>query len=383
MAANIQLMLKDTVVMEINFDEVLYDVKKPELLPFELRGCIQDIGEVRSNLSKYEVTQMLVKQRKNYDAIIGYLANRVLPITRENAKKVYNLFNFEQVQGEPAKARIAIMCRALSLQDNFGLRVDNSSAAWDSVNLRKISLSEAVAQVSLHGTSFTLTNKKEEAMRTPDLTGQGSYAKAWVREPGGLYLYKRGSNGVMESKIEVMVSGLLDNCNVDHLKYEAAESNGEYVCKCKCMTHDTISILPGMDFHSYCNRRGLDSREEALKIDAEAIYKMWIVDYLISNRDRHGLNWGFFYNCDTMEILGCHPLYDHNKSFYIAYMQDEDAEYLYDNRMTMKEAAKIAMRKVDFHFYREFTREDFLTDRQYHSFMKRASELGIQIKPRA
>ena len=138
-----------------------------------------------------------------------------------------------------------------------------------------------------------------------------------------------------------------------------------------------------MDFHSYCNRRGLDSREEALKIDAEAIYKMWIVDYLISNRDRHGLNWGFFYNCDTMEILGCHPLYDHNKSFYIAYMQDEDAEYLYDNRMTMKEAAKIAMRKVDFHFYREFTREDFLTDRQYHSFMKRASELGIQIKPRA
>lgn len=40
MAANIQLMLKDTVVMEINFDEVL------------------------------------VKQRKNYDAIIGYLANR-------------------------------------------------------------------------------------------------------------------------------------------------------------------------------------------------------------------------------------------------------------------------------------------------------------------
>lgn len=178
MAANIQLMLKDTVVMEINFDEVLYDVKKPELLPFELRWCIQDIGEVRSNLSKYEVTQMLVKQRKNYDAIIGYLANRVLPITRENAKKVYNLFNFEQVQGEPAKARIAIICRALSLQDNFGLRVDNSSAAWDSVNLRKISLSEAVAQVSLHGTSFTLTNKKEEAMRTPELTGQGSYAKA-------------------------------------------------------------------------------------------------------------------------------------------------------------------------------------------------------------
>lgn len=46
---------------------------------------------------------------------------------------------------------------------------------WDEVDLRK----EAVAQVSLHGTSHTLTNKGEEAVRTPELTGQGAYAKAW------------------------------------------------------------------------------------------------------------------------------------------------------------------------------------------------------------
>lgn len=140
-----------------------------------------------------------------------------------------------------------MVCRALSLQDNYWLRSEGDPAGWKDVNLRTKSLSEAAAQVSLHGTSFTLTNKKEEAMRTPELTGQGAYAKAWVREPDGLYLYKRGANGVAESKIEVMVSNLLDNCNVDHLKYEAGQSNGEYICKCRCMTDDTFSMLSGMD----------------------------------------------------------------------------------------------------------------------------------------
>lgn len=59
-----------------------------------------------------------------------------------------------------------------------------------------------------------------------------------------------------------------------------------------------------------------------MRIDADSIYKVFIIDYLISNRDRHGGNWGFFYNCNTMEILGCHPLFDHNNAFDRALMQD-------------------------------------------------------------
>ena len=382
MSKCMELMQKDHVVMRINFDEAIYDVVDESYLPFTMRNTIRSVPDFSEIHSRYEDTQRQITIRHNYDVILRFLASRVLPITRENAKKIYALFGFEQLQDELSKAKIAFVCRALSLQDNYWIRLEGDTATWNEVNLRNVSLSEAVAQVSLHGTSLTLQNKKEEAMQTPELTGQGAYAKAWFREPDGLYLYKRGAKGVTESKIEVMVSNLLDNCTVDHLKYQAAESNGEYVCKCKCMTDDNIAILPGIDFDTYCNLAGKDSRKEALEIDAEAIYKMWIVDYLISNRDRHGMNWGFFYNSDTMEILGCHPLYDHNNSFDIAYMQDESAEYLYDNRMTMRQAAEKAMKEVDFHFYREFTRADFMTDRQYNSFMKRAQHLGIKVIPK-
>lgn len=382
MSKCMELMQKDHVVMRINFDEAIYDIVDEKYLPFPMRNTIRPVPDFSEIHSHYEDTQRQIIIRHNYDVILRFLASRVLPITRENAKKIYALFGFEQLQDELSKAKIAFVCRALSLQDNYWIRLEGDPVTWNEVNLRNVSLSEVVAQVSLHGTSLTLQNKKEEAMQTPELTGQGAYAKAWFRELDGLYLYKRGAKGVTESKIEVMVSNLLDNCTVDHLKYQAAESNGEYVCKCKCMTDDNIAILPGIDFDTYCNLAGKDSRKEALEIDAEAIYKMWIVDYLISNRDRHGMNWGFFYNSDTMEILGCHPLYDHNNSFDIAYMQDENAEYLYDNRMTMKQAAEKAMKEVDFHFYREFTRANFMTDRQYNSFMKRAQHLGIKVIPK-
>ena len=82
-----------------------------------------------------------------------------------------------------------------------------------------------------------------------------------------------------------------------------------------------------------------------------------------------------------MKILGCHPLYDHNNAFDTALMDDDDATYVYDNRRTMQESAREAMRHVDFHFYREFTRDDFITNRQYESFMRRAKQLNIPVVP--
>lgn len=373
--SNMLLMMKDKAVMRINFDEGIYDVLCPELLPYQLRGKLRRIPDFSEIKTKYDDTQRTIAMNKCRDAIVSFLASRVIPLSRENAKKIYNLFGFSQLQDEISKMKIALVCKAVSLQDNYWFKSDKDKTKWADINLRTNHLNEIVAQVSLHGSSLSLTGP----VCTPELTGQGAYAKAWQREEDGLYLHKKGANGVTESKIEVMVSDLLDACNVTHLKYEASNSNGIYTCKCKCMTTENLSILPGMDFVSYCNVNGIDYYKKALEIDADSIYKMWIVDYLISNRDRHGLNWGFFYNCDTMEILGCHPLYDHNNAFDIPLMQDKDASYLYDNRMTMRQAAKKAMEQVDFHFTKEFTREDFLTNRQYISFMERAKELNIPI----
>lgn len=369
------LMMKDEIIMKINIEDGKYEIVNERLLPILLKNRFRIVPDGITDLT-YLRKQISISVATNYDAFTSWLSNRVLPLSRDNAKKVYSLLHLEQNQSVYNKAKIALLCRAISLQDNYWIKLESELVQWDDINLRTNHLNKVVAQVSLRGSSLSLTGK----LTTPELTGQGAYAKAWFRVGDKLWLYKKGSVGDSESRIEVMVSNLLDNCNVEHLKYEPSMIFDVFCCRCQCMTTDNISIMPAMDFNSYCNRLGLNFEQECLKIDAESIYKMWIVDYLIANRDRHGMNWGFFFNCDTNEILSCHPLYDHNNAFDIEFMLDEDADYQAVSGKSIKQAAIYAIKKVDFHFYRDFVREDFITERQYKTFMKRARQLGIKVK---
>ena len=369
----------DKPVLRFNLDFGEYQILNRDLLPFTLRNKIEEPIQLNEMSSKADIQKAVVTSVRNLDYIQSFFASRVLPLTRENAKKIYSLFFFEQAQDDHSKALIAITCRAVSLQDNFWVKDENDPVEWKDVNLRHQHLSETVAQVALHGSSLTLQGKEH----TPELNGQGAYPKAWKREEDGLYLYKLGSHGTEDAaRIEVAVSNILDKTNVPHVRYLEAESQGIYACKCKCLTDDDHSILPGMDFRTFCTTEGKSPELEILKIDSDMIYKMWIVDYLISNRDRHGMNWGLYYDANTMQIQKCHPLFDHNNAFDVELMKDKEARYLYDPNYSMIEAAKYAMKKVDFAFSEPVKRSDFLTIEQFESFCDRAGDLGLKVQER-
>lgn len=369
------IMMKDTEVMRVDFDALMYEVLSEKYLPYPIKGKLQKIPAPNTIRTTYDMTQSILAARKNEEAVVSWLAGRVLLLSRANAKWIYNLFRFEQVSTAEQHVKIALVCRAVSVLDPYWLKFDDDGEiSWNSVDVRKNPLNEVVAQVALHGKSLTLQGSPV----TPELTTNGAYAKAWRRhEDSSLWLYKLGANGNTESRIEVMCSNLLDKMNVEHVHYEAGQDEDKYVCMCPCMTTESKAILTGMEFISYCNVNGIDPDTHMFEIDGESIYKMWIVDFLISNRDRHGQNWGFFYDTETMEILGCHPLFDHNNAFDIDFMRNMDAPYQF-GEMTIRQAAVKAMEKVDFHFTAPITREDFITDRQYQSFRKRAECLGLK-----
>ncbi|MDE6926500.1 MAG: hypothetical protein K2P59_14810 [Acetatifactor sp.] len=370
------IMMKDTEVMRVDLDHMQYEVIREKYLPYPIRGKLREMLKSDQIMTTGEMTQWMLAARKNEEAIVSWLANRVLLLSRANAKWIYNLCHFEQVGTDEQRIRIALACRAVSVLDPYWLKFEeDGEISWSQVDVKQNPLNEIIAQVALHGKSLTL----QGSLVTPELTTNGAYAKAWRRhEDSQLWLYKLGANGNTESRIEVMCSDLLDKMNVDHVHYEAGEDEGKYVCMCPCMTTERKAVLTGMEFISYCNVNGMDPEEKMFEIDRDSIFKMWIVDFLISNRDRHGQNWGFFYDTETMEILGCHPLFDHNNAFDIDFMRDMDAPYQF-GEMTLKQAAQTAMKKVDFHFTEPITREDFITERQYKSFRERARCLGLEM----
>lgn len=361
-------------VFNINMDEGDIVVVNESLLPFRLKGDLRDIMPYEKITSKYEDTQRIIAIGKNRNAIINWLSSRTLLLSRTNAKKLYQAFRLEQLQDETSRAKLAMSCRALSILDNYWVKLDNDNTTWDMVNLRHNSLNQAVAQIALHGTSLSL----QGSLVSPEFTTNGAYAKAWRRdEDGSLWLYKLND---MQStaKIEVMVSNILDCTNVIHCHYEAREDMGEYVCACPAMTSDKVSIADGLTFVGYCNRNGINPDEYLMEHDRDNYYNMFIVDYLIANPDRHGQNWGIAYDSETMEIYGLHPLFDHNNAFDKGVMDNEEYESHFLGQ-TLKQNAFMAIRNgCNFKFTKPIARDMFLTSKQYDCFMHRLNQLNSE-----
>lgn len=363
-----QLMNGDTPVLNVNVDLNSYEVLNESLLPYELRGsfkvCPEDASsKVRDKIRDY-----------NREIFTLFLARRMISLDRTNAKKLLNAYNFSQSQDVYTKARIAIACRAVSMTDNFWLKPRNKDLKWNDLNPRKNSLNKIVTSIALTGSSLTLTGQPH----TPELTGQGAYAKAWVRENNITYLYKADSKYGIESDVEVSVSNILNCFNVPHVVYEKTTFDNKVVCRCANMSTEDLSIIPAEDVWCYCNRHDLNFMEFVLGIDSENFYKTCIVDYLISNSDRHMKNWGFFQDNKTGELLACHPLFDHNNAFDEGDMEVADGgKSLMITDSSKREAAKYALKHCSFQCTKVLENKYFISPVAYDSFMKRAVELNL------
>lgn len=363
---SITLMCGNKEVLEFNFSNGTFNLFNKELLPYRLRNLDNE------DVSLYLSNDVMAAKFNN--AFVDWCASRVLLLSRKNAKKLYQAFRLNQSQDPISRAKLAIACRALSILDNYWLKLSGEDNAWNSLDLRHNKLNDVLAQIALKGTSLTL----QGSLVSPEFTTNGAYAKAWRRIDSKLYLHKCSDTN-FETRIEECISNVLDCCNVAHCKYTTTTDDDLVVSSCEAMTTDYISILDGSNFCSYCNRSKLSADREIIKLDPDGYYRMFIVDYLIANPDRHSQNWGLFYKSSDCELIGLHPLFDHNNAFDKEVMYNEDYGSHFLNK-TLKENALYAMKKTDFHFVKPITPDLFLTDRQYEVFMKRANQLGVQVK---
>lgn len=380
-----QLMLKDKAVMNVNIDENVYEVLEPGLVPFPLRGTIKRLDEkspeeLQKLLSHPEEYERYTKMRdnirdKNKEFFLNYLAHRTLSLSGKNHKKLLNTLDLDQGRTDYERAKIAIYCKGTSMEDNYWLKPDGSELKWEDVDLKTNSLSEVVAQITLHGKSLTI----QGTPRTPELANKGTYAQAWKREDGKNFLYKKSTKDGNESEIEVSVSRILDCFNVPHVKYlPASDDESSDMCKCENMATEDLNVVTSTDVGLYCSRHGKDPVQFMLDIDSENIYKMCIVDYMVSNSERHSGNWGFYMSSDTGSLLCCHPLFDHNNAFDKGDMEalDGGPSKVFKGK-NKREAANMAIKRCKFECIAPVTRDMFPGKEEYESFMKRACELGL------
>lgn len=304
---DIFLMLIDKPVLRFN----LYgknlssrlEILEPDLLPISLRHLknTEDIIEIIQSLDMW-------------------LLLRHIPLSRKNAKWLLNKLNFTQGSDKLT----TIKCRGLTVTDGYWLKIKTSDT-WDGLNLFDNSFVEVLDEIALNGRSSNKRFTLQGELKTPEYTTDGTYAKCWVRESDGIYLYKTG-DGYREVEAEVVSSLLANKLNIPHVQYTFAERLNIKCCKCKVMSNKDRSIVPYNDvatLYSMLNSKTINTIYDIEKVvkfgngNITEMYNMLLFDAVIANIDRHGKNWGFYQNNDTGVLQGLHPLFDHNCSIHI------------------------------------------------------------------
>lgn len=177
--------------------------------------------------------------------VYSWLENRVLHLSRSNAKKIISALGLNQNE----RIKICFACKGLSLTDCYWLKSENDTITWADVNLYENSLSSAIAHIALTGEYVSVQGR----VRTPELTNGGSYAKCWRRLKDGIYMYKTGSlQGTgKEYLVDILCSDILEKLEVSHVIYTLGQSGLRPVSKCKNMTDINLSICEIDYFEGY------------------------------------------------------------------------------------------------------------------------------------
>lgn len=310
------LMLKNNPVLEI--DNYTCKILDYQHLPYSLR--YQDV---------------------NYDDIMhGWTEARSMNIGKTNAKKLLAGLRISQSNSY----LIAKICHFASLTDCYWMKDENENIFWEDINLFKNPLEKAISSTTLLGTPLAKINNQK--IHTPEVTAQGMAAKAWIRTDSRLCLYKVG-------KKELAASQILDALNIPHVEYEEVSVDelkriadetyinkilkaGEKVVKSNIISSEEKSLVTWEEFQMYCSYHDLDEFREIEKIDSEQYHLMQVADYILSNEDRHGANFGFFMDNISGKLGKLYPLMDHDHAFAddpVIFSQTSE------RTMTLKDAA--------------------------------------------
>ena len=274
-----------------------------------------------------------------------WCASRILTLDRQYAKAILNSIGASQAFTDKERAGIALTYRCLSLTDIYWVRQKKEKISFDEVNLYENHLDNALVDVSLKGKQLTVHNEHLENEFAKDLSTNGCFPKAWIRNNDHFQLYKDGGREVVKN--EILASKVCQCFDCKQVTYTLGEYDGEPVSVSDIMTTKERSIVSREAFEIYAVNKDIDPMKYILKLDAYSFYMMNILDYLVGNVDRHWGNWGFLMDNQKNKPLSLHPLMDFNQSFQ-AYDTIEGArcQTVLPLHISQKEAAVEAVKKI-------------------------------------
>ena len=250
-----------------------------------------------------------------------FFNNRIIPYTRKSFKEMLSELEIHSAE-ELAKKSFY-----LSLSDQYWVcpLSEMGKIWWDDINFFT---NEYDSAIGLRLMTSSKALNKNSSSRSPDNTTGGELPKRWVRKNGINYLEKAGTGTEQQEPLnEVLATEICRRLGIAHTTYTLEIREENYYCLCPDIADESTEMIPldsvyqdiplkgGVKYEfsklvERCNLLGIPNAETDL-------LKIFLLDFIIANEDRHSFNISFLRNSDTLEWIGVAPVYDSGKSMFL------------------------------------------------------------------
>ena len=249
-----------------------------------------------------------------------WISDREIPANRDNVKKYIQ-------HGETAREWM-LNNNAFSFTDCYWIKKEEDMLSWTDLLKKKQDID-----------CLPVTHNETQIYNGVNSTLGGELEKYWFNSNGRLWLCKKTPKpyDILNAR-EVIASLIYEKqgyekaCHYDFIKDRTNEVAG---CACRAFTNENTELVTAYDLlEEYNMTQQADAYEKI--IDFACSYGMdrtaaerhmdiqTIVDYLITNRDRHQGNIGFLRDADTLQIIDVAPVYDSGSSKHLEGERPED-----------------------------------------------------------
>lgn len=290
-------------------------------------GFIFETGEI---FNKDHLPIPLLNCEENPDSSIfreifrKWWKGRSIPASRQNLDEAL------EILGNITTDALIEKCYGLSLSDQYWAKPVDSNLEWDKINFFENEFSEDVGK-ALFGEIVSATSEFFSLV-SPDNTSDGWLKKKWIINDGKRILVKSGGNQYQQEPFnEVFASEICRRLNFNHIDYNIIKTENQYFSCCEDFINQNTELIPAWQIFNLYKKDNntskfqhlLDCAEKiGIKIDSakDEMVKMFILDYIISNTDRHFNNFGFIRNADSLEWIGLAPIFDSGTSMFHDYI---------------------------------------------------------------
>jgi hypothetical protein len=285
-------------------------------------GIILKMGEIK-NLAHLPVgvrvdKSGLVDKGQLNDWFLG----RTIPASRQG---VYEFFQKIKEIEIYSATKLAQKSFGLSLSDHYWICPKDSGLEWGKINFFENTFSDDIGKLL-----FEEDVKDIETIDliSPNNTSDGFLRKKWaIAEDGTRILIKGGSLPYMQEPYnEVIATELCRRLNIPHVQY-TLDKKGISICK-NILDSDTELVAAYRIISTQKKPNSVSDFQHLLNC-AETlgipnvradIEKMLVVDYILTNTDRHYNNFCAVRNPETLEWLGMSPIFDTGNSLWYNYL---------------------------------------------------------------